>query len=242
MDDGAALVQEVLEELPMENKGEREEWKVHQGWHRREDTHRNPVNMRHLPPKVRSPAQDPHAPASAHTKEFRKEEKEEEAEEEQLLPPTAVDIDVKKEAAIRQRIHEDLVADKGADDLAAINKSSEQRASTTTNDANFTKQHMHPDKAMAPGSLSQEGHAGTPSPHPSKGEQASRPHLRGGAVLLPRSQDYPEEHAFGFLWSSSWTQWHFSGIWMGALAFVLGCCCLVRQSANGRGRLKRHRG
>lgn len=36
-DDGAALVREILEEFPAENRGEREEWQSHVGWHRKED-------------------------------------------------------------------------------------------------------------------------------------------------------------------------------------------------------------
>jgi len=36
-DDGEALVQEVLRDVPLEDKGEREEWKSHVGWHRKED-------------------------------------------------------------------------------------------------------------------------------------------------------------------------------------------------------------
>uniref|UniRef100_A0A7S2EJM6 Uncharacterized protein n=1 Tax=Trieres chinensis TaxID=1514140 RepID=A0A7S2EJM6_TRICV len=36
-DDGSQLVQEVLKELPPEEKGEREEWAGHVGWHRKEE-------------------------------------------------------------------------------------------------------------------------------------------------------------------------------------------------------------
>jgi hypothetical protein len=38
-DDGEALVRELLSEIPVEEKGEREEWASHQGWHRKEDVH-----------------------------------------------------------------------------------------------------------------------------------------------------------------------------------------------------------
>ena len=43
-DDSAALVQEVLEELPAEDRGEREEWAHHEGWHRREDVNSHDDN------------------------------------------------------------------------------------------------------------------------------------------------------------------------------------------------------
>ena len=35
LDDGAALVQEILREAPKEERGVREEWAAHVGWHRK---------------------------------------------------------------------------------------------------------------------------------------------------------------------------------------------------------------
>ena len=247
MDDGAALVREVLEELPMEDKGEREEWKLHQGWHRREDTHRMPRNLR-LSSKGHAHAKNPDASMGAHFEQPRKE-RVEEAEEEHLLPPTAIDIDVEEEAAIKQKIHEDLIANEGVVDEKAATKitSSVPRASVTKPDDIGAKQPRT--TKLRSISLSQEEKESTPSPqHPNKGERASRPldviqpHLRGSAVLLPRSQDYPEEHPFGLLWSSSWIQLTSSSVEVAIAVFVFCCCCIMRQSCNNRGRLKRHRG
>mmetsp|Transcript_6712 Transcript_6712/g.14671 ORF Transcript_6712/g.14671 Transcript_6712/m.14671 type:complete len:177 (-) Transcript_6712:61-591(-) len=39
-DDEERLVQQVLEENPPEERGERDEWAAHVGWHRKEDTNR----------------------------------------------------------------------------------------------------------------------------------------------------------------------------------------------------------
>ena len=36
-DDGAALVNEVIKEYPAQDRGEREEWAAHVGWHRKEN-------------------------------------------------------------------------------------------------------------------------------------------------------------------------------------------------------------
>jgi hypothetical protein len=79
MDDGAALVREVLEDLPMEERGEREEWQRHQGWHRREETHRHPESSPLLPSKEEEPDWEPLPPVAA--AEEKKKEKEEEEEE-----------------------------------------------------------------------------------------------------------------------------------------------------------------
>ena len=38
-DDGAALVLEVIAEAPSVDRGEREEWGSHEGWHRKESLH-----------------------------------------------------------------------------------------------------------------------------------------------------------------------------------------------------------
>jgi hypothetical protein len=46
MDDGAALVREVLAEAPAEARGVRAEWGSHEGWHRKEDVgHRSPAAL-----------------------------------------------------------------------------------------------------------------------------------------------------------------------------------------------------
>ncbi|CAB9515645.1 expressed unknown protein [Seminavis robusta] len=39
LDDGELLVQEVIAENPVEERGIREEWAQHVGWHRTEDVH-----------------------------------------------------------------------------------------------------------------------------------------------------------------------------------------------------------
>ena len=41
MDDEEELVREVISENPPEDRGVRDEWESHQGWHRVEDTHPN---------------------------------------------------------------------------------------------------------------------------------------------------------------------------------------------------------
>lgn len=45
-DDGASLVSEVVKENPPEEKGEREEWDLHIGWHQKEDVRQNKHALR----------------------------------------------------------------------------------------------------------------------------------------------------------------------------------------------------
>ena len=51
VDDGAALVQQVIEENPPEDVGVREEWAAHVGWHRREDVALRGGQKDHLRPQ-----------------------------------------------------------------------------------------------------------------------------------------------------------------------------------------------
>ena len=43
-DDGERLVQQILAENPPDERGERDEWAAHVGWHRREDTRTHALN------------------------------------------------------------------------------------------------------------------------------------------------------------------------------------------------------
>ena len=45
-DDGSALVNEVIEENPPRERGERNEWNEHVGWHRKEVVRKNTLKLR----------------------------------------------------------------------------------------------------------------------------------------------------------------------------------------------------
>jgi hypothetical protein len=226
MDDGAALVREVLEDLPMEERGEREEWQRHQGWHRREETHRHPESSPLLPSKEEEPDWEPLPPVAA--------AKEEEEEEERLLPPAVIDIDAKEEAAIRQRIHEEVLAEERVEAAA---KEAHRAAVAAAAPAAAVKADFLPGTPTAP-IIEDRADRGAALSSATRSlptwPTEARPHLRG-AVLLPRSQDFPEEQPPGALWLH-WTRFAISGAGLAAAACVLWRTFLARRCPRVRSR------
>lgn len=231
-DDGAALVREVLAEAPSVDRGEREEWSSHEGWHRKENVHlgvhsggtdkvgeSNDPGPRHEPdpgrPHAKSQATAPHAPLHATPKHVGRDE-------------------LRAEAKLREMIHGEVLREEAAEVAAAMTTAAgfELPAATagragaasdsgSGGSATAQQRERFEDAERLPGSTGAAPAPDVSTDLPRDMPRAAGPGLRGARreVILPSTGPYPEEEVARGPGLAAW----------GLAAAGLACLCGARR-------------